>query len=158
MIFVTVGSELPFDRLLNVVDKWAATTQKKVVAQVGSTQHPPKNIMKWDQFISQTEFLDHIVHSDVIVAHAGMGSILMAMQNQKPIIIMPRRAKYRETRNDHQVATANKLNGISGIYVAMDEVELESHLAAIDSFVSGRALSPYASCELLSAIEGFIDE
>ena len=156
MIFVTVGSELPYDRMLNVVDQWASNTGKKVLAQIGPSGLTPEH-MKWSQFISPDEFQTNIESAEVVIAHARMRSILSAMQNRKPIIIMPRRAQYRETRNDHQVATANKMKCISGVYVAMDENELLQHLEQIHALSSGESISTYASKALLTTIENFIN-
>ena len=42
MIFVTVGSQLPFDRLTAAVDDWAATRPEvELFGQVGDTEQPP---------------------------------------------------------------------------------------------------------------------
>ncbi len=38
MIFVTVGEQLPFDRLVRAVDEWAAASGKEVFAQIGNSE------------------------------------------------------------------------------------------------------------------------
>ena len=88
--------------------------------------------------------------------HAGIGSILAAMQHEKPIIVMPRRAKLRETRNDHQVATAKMFTKLGGIVVASDENELLERLDSLDAVAKPAPLSPMASTELIEAIRSFI--
>jgi len=156
LIFVTVGSELAFDRMLSVIDAWAANSEENVVAQIGPSELRPAYI-RYKQFLSPDEFRQHVRDCSVMVAHAGMGSILTAMQQGKPIIIMPRRVKFLETRNDHQVATAKELGSRAGIFVAMDEVELKQQLERVHLLVAGDVVSSYASDELLEAIRHFID-
>jgi len=156
LTFVTVGSELAFDRMLSVIDAWAADSGEDIFAQTGPSELSLSNI-RHKQFLSPDEFNQHVMGCSVMIAHAGMGSILTAMQQCKPIIIMPRRVKFRETRNDHQVATARKLSSRAGIFVAMDEAELQQQLEKVHSLAAGNAVSPYASDELLAAISQFID-
>ena len=61
--------------------------------------------------------------STAIVAHAGMGTILTALELGKPLLIMPRRAALGEHRNDHQLATAERFAAVDGVKVAFDETE-----------------------------------
>lgn len=157
MIFVTVGTQLTFDRLINTIDQWAATSSDEVIAQIGPSDLKPKNML-WQQFLSPTEFSEYIEKARVIIAHAGMGSILTAMQFKKPIIILPRREKFGEHRNDHQFATAKQFINVEGIHVAMDDGELVSLLQSIQSLTVCSGVSPYASPELLTAITCFIEE
>ena len=44
MIFVTVGSQLPFDRLVMTMDEWAGLNKEtKVVVQMGKTDFIAKH-------------------------------------------------------------------------------------------------------------------
>ena len=128
MIFVTVGTQLPFDRLVGWVDAWAKRNPNVcVVAQVG------KSATKYDsiqavQNLSQAEFLDNVTKADLIVSHAGMGTILTASEFGKPIILMPRRAALREHRNDHQAHTANEMQRLSNVMVVEDKLSLFNEL------------------------------
>jgi len=72
-----------------------------------------------------------------------------------PILVMPRRAALRETRNDHQVATAERF-GKLGVPVAWDETELASKLDRSDVLASERRIGPDASPELLDRIRSFL--
>ena len=70
MIFVTIGTSEPFDRLLAAVD--ALDTDEEVVAQVGaSTLHPAGAAN--DEFLSFDETLAYMREARVVVAHAGVG-------------------------------------------------------------------------------------
>jgi len=157
LIFVTVGSELAFDRMLSVVDAWAADSGEDIFAQTGPSELSLTNI-RHKPFLSPDEFNQHVMDCSVMIAHAGMGSILAAMQQGRPIIIIPRRVKFRETRNDHQVATTQELSSRAGIFAAMDEAELKQQLERVHLLVAGNAVSSYASNELITAISQFIDE
>lgn len=136
MIFVTVGGQLPFDRLVHTVDDWAMQRgDAEVFAQIGASDAPPRHV-EWKQFLSPDEFERKAREAQVIVAHAGMGSILTAFKLDKPIVVVPRRAKLGEHRNDHQLATVKNLGGHSGITVATDEEALRrtlDHLEALEA-------------------------
>jgi UDP-N-acetylglucosamine transferase subunit ALG13 len=132
VIFVTVGGQLPFDRLVHAVDRWAAQQRSAdVFAQIGDSTRPPAHI-QWDHFLSPDEFEAKAREAEVLVAHAGMGSILTAFELEKPIIVMPRRAHLGEHRNDHQWATVKNLGDHSGITVAIDEEALLHELDNLD--------------------------
>ena len=147
---------MPFDRMVRCVDEWAAKQGRRdVMAQIGPTRWRPRSI-EWTDFLSPTQFIEHVKRAKVIVAHAGMGSILTALRFGKPIVIMPRRGDLAETRNDHQLATARRFADRQGIAVAMDELELPGTLERLDSLVAGEPISDYASAGLLDAIREFI--
>lgn len=156
MIFVTVGAQMPFDRLVKTVDQWARERgHDDVFAQIGLTDYRPSNI-QWTPFLSAKEFRQRYEAANVIVAHAGTGSILTALQLGKPILIMPRRASLRETRNDHQVATSKQFRRFDSV-VALDEKELMFQLEGIDNLRGCQPVAPHASRELMGAIREFID-
>jgi UDP-N-acetylglucosamine transferase subunit ALG13 len=136
VIFVTVGGQLPFDRLVHTVDQWAADQHRSnVFAQIGSSQHPP-GYVQWQRFLSPPDFQAKARSADVIIAHAGMGSILTALDIGRPIIVMPRRAHLGEHRNDHQWATVNRLGKDVGIIVAANEEALLEQLGRLEALGS----------------------
>lgn len=156
MIFVTVGTQLPFDRLIEAVDNWAqANTHIKVIAQTGPSGFLPRALVA-SEFMAPEIFDRHFSEADLIVAHAGMGSILGALSSAKPIIIMPRSAKLGEHRNDHQRATADRFRTRPGIMVADDETNLRHHLDRHKQASGGSPISPFASAELIESIRNFI--
>lgn len=158
MIFVTVGAQMPFDRLIKTVDQWARDRGRDdIFAQIGLTDYRPSNI-QWTPFLSTEEFKQRYEAAHVIVAHAGTGSIITALQLGKPILIMPRRASLHETRNDHQVATTEQFRRFDSVAVALDEKELITRLDGIDNLRGRQAIESYASQELLGAIRDFIED
>jgi UDP-N-acetylglucosamine transferase subunit ALG13 len=128
VIFVTVGTQLPFDRLVKAVDDLAPRLGKRVFAQTSEGRYTPRNI-EWKPFIRPLEVDQFFREAEVIVAHAGIGTILTARKLGKPVILMPRVAALGEHRNDHQLATVGALEGRPGIYVARDEAALEALLS-----------------------------
>jgi UDP-N-acetylglucosamine transferase subunit ALG13 len=156
-VFVTVGAQIPFDRLIAAVDVWAADQSEnhRLFAQVGEHGFRPSH-MEFAELLEPPEFKRRVLWADVLVAHAGMGSILTALQYGKPILVMPRHGRLMETRNDHQVATAQRFREMGKVAVAMDETEIPSKLNGLASLGRSEQISDRASDELLAAIRGFI--
>lgn len=125
MILVTVGTQLPFDRLIKAMDALAPELHERVVAQVGPSNYAPQNIDAFPN-IEPSKFASLFQEARVIVAHAGIGTIMNARKFQIPIIILPRLASKGEHRNDHQLATCHQIRGYTGIYVADNEDELRA--------------------------------
>lgn len=156
MIFVTVGTQLKFDRMIAAVDEWAgAVSGREVFAQVGPTRLRPHHI-EYAQFISPEECSERMQAADVIVAHAGMGTILTALELGKPLLVMPRRAPLGEHRNDHQLATAHRFAELGKIKVAFDEMELPLRLDEVDRIAAMPRISPYAPEDFLAGLRAFI--
>lgn len=152
MIFVTVGVQLPFDRLVRAVDEWASRAGRSdVVAQIGRTAYVPKSL-EFFATLQEAEVRRYVDQADLIVAHAGMGSIITALEMGKRIIVLPRRADLGEHRNDHQLATARKMAQHEMITVASNENELMSLLDEVKPATTATPLSQHASSELLHAI------
>jgi UDP-N-acetylglucosamine transferase subunit ALG13 len=129
MIFATVGTQLPFDRLIRALDDWArAHPDTEVFAQIGRGGYEPRH-MEWSHDLHPREFRDRLEACDAIVAHAGMGTIISAIELGKRVIVMPRRAALGEHRNEHQSATVARLGHLQGMEVVHDAVDLEAALA-----------------------------
>jgi len=150
---------MPFDRLIRAVDTWAGgRAGADVFAQIGETSLRPAHI-DWKPFLEPSEFRAKMQAATAVVAHAGTGSILTALEYAKPALVMPRRADLRETRNDHQFATAKRLEEQGRVLVAWNERDLSARLD--DLAASPRALGrigPEASPELIEALRTFIRE
>jgi UDP-N-acetylglucosamine transferase subunit ALG13 len=144
VILLTVGTQLPFDRLVAAVDRIAPQLSAPVIAQIGAGRYIPQN-MEWKAHLDPIEFDRMFRDASVVVSHAGIGTVLAAQKHRKPVVLFPRRADLREHRNDHQSATAAQLTGRRGVYVARTEEELLEILssdkleAAGDGPIGGRA-------------------
>jgi UDP-N-acetylglucosamine transferase subunit ALG13 len=158
MIFVTVGAQMPFDRLVMAVDEWAGRRGRDdVLAQTGESHIAPRNIRSV-RHLAPPQFDRAVRECSAVVAHAGTGSIFSALRAGKPILVMPRRAALRETRNDHQLGTARQLCPRLGVPVAMDEHELQGRLDELERLAAAGAapIGRYAPEPLTSGLHGFI--
>lgn len=144
--------------MVRAVDQWAAANGcSDVFAQIGTTDYVPSHI-EWSPTLDPAEFRRRIADADAVVAHAGMGTILTAFELGTPILVMPRRGALHETRNDHQVATAERFLEMGRLAVAMDENELLGMLDQVSNLTAGGAISSSASPELLQALAAFIHQ
>lgn len=158
MIFVTVGTDQPFDRMIRAVDAWAGRTgTKDLFAQIGYTKLRP-SFIKYVTFLEPPDYRRQFAAASVIVSHAGMGTILTALSHRKPIVVMPRQAAFGEQRNDHQLATARHLLQLGKIEVAFDDAELTARLDSLAAFASRGVIGPYASLSLTTALHQFIHQ
>ena len=90
-----------------------------------------------------------------LVSHAGMGSIITALDLSKPIVIVPRRGHLQETRNDHQYSTAREFRGKPGIFLAEDETRLDEAMAqALSPAAQGGASATFAQDRLITFLAG----
>ncbi|WDA41841.1 glycosyltransferase [Erythrobacter sp. BLCC-B19] len=156
MIIVTVGMQLGFDRLIEAMDALAPRLGMPVIAQTGKGSYAPRN-MEARVKIAPSEFETLVGEARLIVAHAGIGTVLTAARCQKPILLMPRRADLGEHRNDHQMATVGKLAGRPGIVVAADESELEARIAEGLALTDWTAVQSPTARQLHQALAAFIE-
>ena len=154
MIFATVGTQLPFPRLIDTLDRLATDLGEEVIAQAGDTGGAWQNI-DIRTTLEPDEFNRIFVAARVIVSHAGVGTILSARRFGKPLIILPRRHDLNEHRNDHQLATAKQVETQPGIYVAWDTDDLEALLRRTDLAPATETNSP-ARDALLQRLKTFI--
>jgi len=158
VIFVTAGTQEPFDRLLQVIDVIAADLKDTTfIVQALQAKYVPKNI-KVLHLIPHAEFKQHMDDAKLIISHAGMGTIITALEKRKPIIVIPRLLKYHEHRNEHQLATAKKMDELGYVDVAYDEDELIAKVKDMwpDKLQSRNAIGNIASETLIKSITDFI--
>ena len=160
MIFLTVGSQLPFDRLTEAVDAWTACHPGvEVFGQVGLTDRPPSHFTSVAT-MSPTEYMRRFAEADLIVAHAGMGTIINALELRKPMLMLPRLARFKESRNDNQVGTARHFSSYQSFQVIDSESLLSSTvdhmLAHLDEY--GKASDTFGvTSALIAAIREFVN-
>ncbi len=131
MIFAAVGTQLAFPRLLCALDRIAGAHGLDIVAQTCEPDACYPHL-KAQAHLDPSAFEANACAADRIVSHAGIGTILTASRATKPLILFPRRASMGEHRNEHQLATVNAIASRSGIYIALNEAELETLLLRPD--------------------------
>ncbi len=136
MIFLTVGTLFPFDRLVRAID--AAVSNDlivdKIFAQIGENSYKPRNYESVPS-LEKDLFDKHFTEASFIISHAGIGTIIMALSHNKPLLVMPRLKRYKEHVNDHQVATAKEFEKLGHILVAYDIADLPERIHQLKSFV-----------------------
>lgn len=157
MIFLTVGTQLPFDRLVAAVDAWAGVSRVRVFAQTGAGSYQPRHC-EFADYLAPAQADDLFRKADLIVSHAGMGSILTALKYRKRILILPRRASLGEHRNDHQLATARWLGKKPGVFVADETEDVARLLSAREVLQCGEAISDHADPALLARLRDFVSQ
>ena len=158
MIFVTVGSMLPFERLIKAMDQWASQNSEPVLAQIGDGRFLPSH-MRWVRSLDRDDYRRSVDESRVIVAHAGIGTYLTALEQKRPLIVLPRQALFGEHTNDHQLHTVGWLSKKPGVQIAADEHDLPTVIAKSDGCqVSRPDFIPVAPKELTERVRKFIVE
>lgn len=160
MILVTVGTQYPFDRLVSAVDEWAGrtATRPEVLAQVGAGRADHPNI-KCVRLLDGTRYAEAVESARLVVAHAGAGSVLAALDHGVPVIVMPRDHRRGEHRDDHQYQTARQLEKMGLVVVAWSEAELSD---LIEHALSGSCRRPAArsgrGAELIQYLRSYLSE
>ena len=155
MIFVTVGTQMPFDRLVETIDSWAGGCKEVVTAQVGATRRRFENL-ETTPFFGPAEIKVRISGARLVIAHAGMGTILSAMEARKPLLVLPRRLEYREVTSDHQMATPRRLSERGLVDVAWDVSQLAGRLDRLSEVAAAPEIEPAAPVAMLDAVRDFL--
>ncbi len=160
MIFLTVGTHEPFDRLVRYVDDWCAERRcgGEVFGQITDRASYRPSHFRAVPSLDPAEYRNRFDEADFIVSHAGMGSIITALSMKKPIVVLPRRGHLRETRNDHQFATIKRFRSREGVFPVEDKAELTRMLHRITdgNITTGQEISPFADGQLIATLRNLI--
>jgi UDP-N-acetylglucosamine transferase subunit ALG13 len=126
LIFVILGTQdKSFPRLLDAIQKQIdlgnIDKNEKIIVQAGSTKYESKD-MEIKDYIGVRKFEKLIDEADLIICHAGVGTILTALKKNKKIIAAARLKKYGEHVNDHQLQILDNFNK-SGYLLALDDFD-----------------------------------
>lgn len=105
MILVTLGTQdKPFKRLIKAVEKQIelGNIKEEVIVQAGCTEYK-SNKMKIFDYIPADEFKKIFEEADIVITHAGVGNIIMGLEQGKKMVVAARLEKYGEHVNDHQL-------------------------------------------------------
>jgi UDP-N-acetylglucosamine--N-acetylmuramyl-(pentapeptide) pyrophosphoryl-undecaprenol N-acetylglucosamine transferase len=105
-VALTVGSvRFPFTRLVDRLLAILPDDVDVVLWQVGSTPSPNGRIPVRAS-VEPWHLMSAYASADVVVSHAGVGSTIEALDSGHLPIVVPRRARFREHVDDHQVPLA----------------------------------------------------
>jgi len=127
MIFVSVGTErFPFDRLIRSADHLASQVNgEPVFVQLGHSTYLPR-ACQWTRFLSYQDLVEQIRRARIVITHAGAGSSLLCLQSGKVPIVVPRRKRFGEHVDDHQVELATRMAQLGSALLAERPEELLS--------------------------------
>lgn len=129
MIFVTVGTQkFQLNRLLEILD--CEEIEEEIFAQIGCSTYKPKHF-KSQKFLTQKDFLKYMENASIVITHAGVGSILTAMDFDKPILVFPRLKKYGEHVDDHQLQIAQTFMEKKYIMIYSEDKPLIEQIEAV---------------------------
>ena len=124
--FVSIGNGKQFfSRLLNMVDKNAHCLPKPILVQSGHTPFVSNQCSVVD-FVNMDHFKKYMMEAEIVILHAGAGSVMHAIKMGKCPIVMPRMAKFDEVVNDHQVHFADVLHRQEKVFLINQAEELIS--------------------------------
>jgi UDP-N-acetylglucosamine transferase subunit ALG13 len=154
MIYVTLGTMfLDFPRLILKMDEMASATAEETIIQTGMAKTIPKTCKHFD-FKPREEVLDIQRRARVIVCHAGIGSVLDALNVRRPFIVVPRLKKFGEHMNDHQLdlARAVERRGWGRMVLNIDDLPA----ACADPLPAPKAYTP-AKARLISTVRDIVE-
>lgn len=157
MIFVTLGTQdKSFSRLLDAIEKQIknGNIKEKVIVQAGHTDYVSDN-MEILKLIPMEEFDRYIKECDLLITHAGVGSIMTGLNNNKKVIAAARLEKYNEHTNDHQVQIATEFSNMGHILFLDNFDELDKVLEKVKKFKPKKLKSN--NMNFIKIIQDFID-
>ena len=115
MIFVSLGTQdKPFNRIIDYVislkENLKELKSEKIIIQLGQTKllksdneriKNLENIIIYDM-LKPEKMKNIIKDSDIIITHAGVGTIMECLEMDKEIIVVPRKVENLEHVNNHQ--------------------------------------------------------
>lgn len=133
--FVTVGTHGPFPRLIAEVDRLAAAGHlpRPVIIQHPAETRCPHADRTFPE-CSVEEFQEHLHNSRLVITHAGAGSILSALEANRPTIALARLSGYGEHYDDHQLEILQKLRGMGAMLGSDRAEDLEGLVRESGSF------------------------
>ena len=136
-VVVTLGTmqDYEFPRLVRRVHA-LLPSDADVLWQLGCTRVPELAIEAHGS-LPERALREAIADADLVIAHAGCGSALSAMEAGRMPLLVPRRAAHGENVDDHQVELAAELSR-RGLAVVREVEELD-HAALLEA-AGGRVL------------------
>lgn len=132
MTLVTLGTQhQEFTRLLDYIEK--SDLKGEIIVQAGYTKYESKRMKIFD-FISYDEMEKYIDKSDLVITHAGTGSIVMPLKKDKKVIACARLSKFGEHVDDHQVELVDVFYSEGYILKIDEDASLNEVLKNIKDF------------------------
>lgn len=149
MIYVALGTQdKEFKRLIDIVKNFLEETnsEEEIIIQYGNTKYDYSFFdnfpnVKYFDFISPDVFDKYMIEADVVVTHAGVGTIINGLKKNKKLIVVPRLKKYKEHVNDHQLQITENFAKEGYIIELKDDEKLQDALEKAKVFQPNKYIS-----------------
>ena len=159
MILVLLGTQNnDFHRLLEEVEKniQLGNIKEEVIVQAGFTKYK-SDTMKIFNMIPKQDLEELLKKADLVITHAGVGSIEMSLEQDKKVIAVPRLKKYREHVNDHQKDIEREFDK-KGWIIGIDDVSfLEDAIKRSRDFIPVKYQNRVEN-QIVNIIKTYIDK
>jgi UDP-N-acetylglucosamine transferase subunit ALG13 len=91
--------------------------------------------MEYMDFCNPDYFRAMLSKASVIISHAGFGTVVEALKEQKTVIVVPRKSSLGEHNDDHQFATAGWLEQEHRVLVAYEVSDLPAKIMEAQKFI-----------------------
>lgn len=130
VIFATLGTHgQPMERLTEALGQVSRELPSLApfLIQHGATQCP----QGWDgeEFLAPPRMQEYVAAADIVITHGGPATIEHVRASRKIPVVVPRRARFGEHVDDHQVWYCRKLSDAREIILIYDADELLLKLA-----------------------------
>jgi len=129
MIFVTTGTTLCFDKLIETVDDLVGNGQisEPTVCQIGNSKYIPKNC---EYFRFQPSIDNWIQKASLVICHGGTGTVLSLIKKNKPFIAVAN----KRGADDHQSQFLSQLGKMGCILWTNNINELPALIKKVSTF------------------------
>jgi UDP-N-acetylglucosamine transferase subunit ALG13 len=126
-----------------------------VFVQYGASNAAGLNGCNSKDFLRMDEFQQHVASADVLIMHAGAGSVIHAIRSGKVPVVVPRQAQLGEHIDNHQNEFANQLRDTGKAVVCTEPQQL---LAAVKCAMDrqNNAKANYGEPALVRMVRGII--
>lgn len=153
MIFVSVGTnEARFDRLLRAVAE--LPVDEPLLIQHGHSVRVERPDAELVDFLPFEGMVEAIRSARVVVTHAGVGSVMVALANGKRPVVVPRRKSFAEAVDDHQLQLGRRF-AQAGLVTFVEDPE--GLAEALRGEQEAASIVPSAST-LTADLSSFLDE
>ena len=159
MILVTVGTNrAPYEGLFEAMDEYAIKTGEEVQIQRSMSDFRAKHCKDFG-FVSDEEMKALYDRTDILVCHAGIGTIVNGLERNIPLVLVPRGVVTNAGADDQQTVVARKVaqmgrgvvvEDLNDLYAKIDEAKAMK----LEPYVKDTGLLDYIDRRLSELNEG----
>lgn len=136
MIFVTLGTQdKPFERLIKAVENQVelGNITEEVIVQSGCTKYISDKL-KIIPYMTIDELNKYLIDARLIITHAGVGTIIQALEIGKTVIAAARKKEFGEHVSDHQQQFLENFSSKGYIIPLLDFDKLDEVIKQAEDF------------------------